>query len=498
MAARPPCDGERLPATVKIRRMRRTGVLPKSRQVLPRSRIWKGSRPIEKARADTIHRGNPYRAVLRREYPEPLIALLAFILGIWLWDHYFGKTQGYQPGTEEIALVKIDRDLRLAEAMHEDPAWLKWLAGADDAVVVRRDALEVFGKLAVEKALTAQGLEAFAIVKAEHDNLPIREVLGQVMQGQMISDFETTSADLANHRGTWWHAKLIESWQQMMPPASHWQQAYGADLIQLRTRAVMARSAVWLLGLVGLAFLPQALRSLKKGVFAKPTGYAGAWPLALGLVVFLVATLAWIGFTMTLELGISSLPGLHPALGIFLDSAARLLPSMIALALLFRRPSHAARVLGLARRISLPVVLGMFSLLMILDQVLRWAMAGTGLNNPGGGLSLGDDGLWGLAFGVVSACLLAPVAEEILYRGVLFGSARNRLGVVPAALLSSAVFAILHFYDSYGLASVGVFGFSCALVYAGTGSLSTVIALHMLYNTAIKIPEWIVYHAPFR
>ena len=140
----------------------------------------------------------------------------------------------------------------------------------------------------------------------------------------------------------------------------------------------------------------------------------------------------------------------------------------------------------------------MFSLLMILDQVLRWAMAGAGLNNPGGGLSLGDAGLWGLSFAVISACLLAPVAEEILYRGVLFGSARNRLGVVPAALLSSAVFAILHFYDSYGLVSVGVFGFSCALVYAGTGSLSTVIALHMLYNTAIKIPEWIVYHAPLR
>jgi membrane protease YdiL (CAAX protease family) len=55
---------------------------------------------------------------------------------------------------------------------------------------------------------------------------------------------------------------------------------------------------------------------------------------------------------------------------------------------------------------------------------------------------------------------------------------------------------VLHFYDGYGLASVGVFGFSCALLYSGTGSLSTVIALHMLYNAAIKIPEWIVYHAP--
>ena len=472
--------------------------LRKIRLVLPSSRNWKGSRAIEKAKADNIHRGNPYRAILRREYPEPLIALLAFILGIWLWDQYFGEAQGYLPGTEEIALIKIDRDLRLAEAMHEDPPWLKWLAGAEISQEVQRAALEVFGKLAAENALTPKGLEAFAIVKAEQDKLPIREVLGQFLPGQMISDFEGTSRDLAAHQGTWWHAKLTESWEEMAPPAVQWRQVYGADLIRLRTRAVMARSAVWLLGMVGLAFLPQALRCLKKGVFGKPTGYVGAWPLSLGLVVFLVVTLAWIGFTMSLELGISSLPGLHPALGIFLDSAARMLPSLIALALLFRRPSHAARVLGLARRISLPVVLGMFSLLMILDQVLRWAMAGAGLNNPGSGLSLGDGGLWGLAITVVSACLLAPVAEEILYRGVLFGSARNRLGVVPAALLSSAVFAILHFYDSYGLASVGVFGFSCALLYSGTGSLSSGIALHMLYNITIKIPEWVVYHASFR
>ena len=463
---------------------------------MPSSGNWQGSPPIEKAKADNIHRGNPYRAILRREYPEPLIALLAFILGIWLWDHYFGDVQGYRPGTEQIALVKIDRDLRLAEAMQDDPPWLKWLAGADAPAEVRHNALEVFKKLAAEKSLTPVGLEAFAIVHAEQEKLPIREVLGQFLQGQMISDFEVTSQDLANHRGTWWHAKLIESWQEMMPPASAWQLAYGADMIQLRTRAVMARSAVWLLGLAGLAFLPQALRCLKKGVFAKPAGYATAWPLPLGLVVFLVATLAWIGFTMTLEVGISTLPGLHPGVGIFLDSAARILPSMIALALLFRRPTHAARVLGLDRRISVKLVLGMFSLLMILDQVLRWAMNGAASNEPGGGLSLGDAGLWGLAFAVVSACLLAPLAEEILYRGVLFRSAQNRLGVVPAALLSSAVFAILHFYDSYGLASVGVFGFSCALLYSGSGSLSTVIVLHMLYNVAIKIPEWIVYQAP--
>ena len=69
--------------------------------------------------------------------------LLAFILGVWLWDHYFGKPAGYPPGTEEIALVKIDRDLRLADAMAADPAWLRWLAGVDEPQAARATAVEV-------------------------------------------------------------------------------------------------------------------------------------------------------------------------------------------------------------------------------------------------------------------------------------------------------------------------------------------------------------------
>lgn len=444
----------------------------------------------------SIQPGNPYRAILRRDYPEPLIALLAFVLGIWLWDHYFHKPEGYAPGTEEIALVKIDRDLRLADAMRDDPPWLKWLAGADEPVAARQDALEVLQKLTADKSITPQGLEAFAIVKATQEHLPLRETLGQVLQGQMISDFEEISEKLSNHRGTWWQARLIDSWEENALPAKHWREAYGQDTLQLKTRAVIARSVIWLLGLVGLAYIPATLRFLKKGLSAQPRGYAGAWPITLGLIVFFVATLAWIGFTMTLELGIEGGPGMHPVMGILLDSAARMLPSLIALGLIFRRPSHAVRVMGLNRPLELKAIFGMFSLLMIIDQIIRVSLGTADLNAPGGGLSSSDAGYWGLAFAVVSACLLAPVAEEILYRGVLFRSCRNRIGVIPAALVSSAVFAGLHFYDGYGLMSVGVFGFSCALLYSGTGSLGTVIALHLLYNSSIKIPDWIFYHAP--
>ena len=461
-----------------------------------RSEIGNVGVVIPKPPSNRIPSRNPYRAILRREYPEPLIALLAFLLGIWLWDHYFGKSEGYAPGTEEIALVKIDRDLRLSDEMADDPRWLLWLTGVEEPVMARREAMHALEKLSVDKSISMAGLEAYAIIKATQGGLPLREVLSSVLQGRNISDFTETSEELAHHHGTWWHAKLIANWEKSLPPASHWREVFTLDSKQLRTRAIVARTGIWLLGLVGLLFIPVTLRDMKHGLRARPRGYGGAWTLPLGLIVFLVATLAWIGFTMTLELGIDALPNLPPALGLFLDSAARLLPSLIAIGLLFRRPSHAIRVLGLTRSLAVKNILGWFSLLMMVDQVLRVTLGHYATADPGGGLSPSEAGLWGLAFTLASACLLAPLAEELLYRGVLFRALWNRLGVIPAALLSAVVFAVLHFYNGYGLASVGVFGFSCALLYAATGSLTSTIALHILYNSAIKIPEWLIYHGP--
>jgi membrane protease YdiL (CAAX protease family) len=169
---------------------------------------------------------------------------------------------------------------------------------------------------------------------------------------------------------------------------------------------------------------------------------------------------------------------------------------MIALGLLFRKPSHAVRVLGLNRPVETKTILGIFSLLMITDQFLRHFLGSASSTDPGGGLSASEAGLWGLAFAITSACLLAPVAEELLYRGVLFRSFWNRFGVLPAAVMSSLVFALFHFYDGYGLASVWVFGLACAMLYAATGSLVAAVALHVLYNTSIKLPEWLIYHLP--
>jgi membrane protease YdiL (CAAX protease family) len=405
-----------------------------------------------------------------------LIALLCFILGIWLWDHYFGNDAGYAPGTEEIALIRIDRDMQLAEAMAADPALLRWLAHArtpDDALEVGIVSLEA---LLAENALGPTGAHAYAALLSTRDATPVDDYLQKM-------PFPSGDPDSP----TWWNLKIA---------SGKFEFPLNDRTATLRTRAILVGSIIWGLGLVGLAFLPAALRCLAGAFRTKPKGYSTGWIPSLGLMVFLLATLAGIGFTMMMEFGVMATGGMPPYALLAMDTAARLLPALIALSLLFRRPSHAVRTLGLNGHVHPPVILGLFALLVLIDQPLRWALGGFTAADPTGGLSFADSGIYGLVLPIVSVCVVAPIAEEILYRGVLHRSLSNRMGVLAAAVISSVVFAALHFYDFYGLASVAAFGFVCALAYQSTGSLIDVIALHMLYNASITLPEWTIYHAP--
>jgi len=85
----------------------------------------------------------------------------------------------------------------------------------------------------------------------------------------------------------------------------------------------------------------------------------------------------------------------------------------------------------------------------------------------------------------VLVCVVAPVAEEVFFRGYFFTALRNWKGVWPAAILTGVVFGAIH----AGSAPVGylvplaVFGFGLCLLYWRTGSLYPCIALHALNNS---------------
>lgn len=89
-----------------------------------------------------------------------------------------------------------------------------------------------------------------------------------------------------------------------------------------------------------------------------------------------------------------------------------------------------------------------------------------------------------LAAAVVLVCVVAPVCEEIFFRGYLFGALRRR-GLVVAAGVTGLTFGVAHVLSSpigfiVPLAALGVI---LCLLYERTRSLYPCIALHVLNNS---------------
>src|SRR6185369_7151975 len=92
---------------------------------------------------------------------------------------------------------------------------------------------------------------------------------------------------------------------------------------------------------------------------------------------------------------------------------------------------------------------------------------------------------WMRCAALANGILFGPIAEEVLFRGILYGTLRSRWNAAGASFLSSALFAFLHFYSLQGFLTVFFFGLCTAFVYERTRSLPACIIGHGLVNFAI-------------
>ena len=84
-------------------------------------------------------------------------------------------------------------------------------------------------------------------------------------------------------------------------------------------------------------------------------------------------------------------------------------------------------------------------------------------------------------FAIIAVVFVAPIAEEVIMRGWLYGKLRNRTGIVVALIITSLVFAVLH-----GQWNVAIVTFALSAVLCGlreiTGTIWSGIILHILVN----------------
>ncbi len=83
----------------------------------------------------------------------------------------------------------------------------------------------------------------------------------------------------------------------------------------------------------------------------------------------------------------------------------------------------------------------------------------------------------------VAAGLLAPVFEEVLFRGFLFQNLREKVGSTGAMLSSGLVFAAVHL-DPGHLLPLTALGAVLAFLYERSGTLLVPIAVHAAWNVA--------------
>jgi membrane protease YdiL (CAAX protease family) len=84
---------------------------------------------------------------------------------------------------------------------------------------------------------------------------------------------------------------------------------------------------------------------------------------------------------------------------------------------------------------------------------------------------------------ILLTIIAAPVFEEFIFRGLVFGGLRRTTGPAVAVLGSAALFALVH----PPIAIIPVFGLgvAAAISFERTGFLLAPIIAHCVYNTSV-------------
>jgi membrane protease YdiL (CAAX protease family) len=85
---------------------------------------------------------------------------------------------------------------------------------------------------------------------------------------------------------------------------------------------------------------------------------------------------------------------------------------------------------------------------------------------------------------LLGVAVVPAFCEELLFRGILLGGLRARLGTPGAVLVSSALFAAVHF-DPLVLLPIFLLGILLGTITVVTGSLIPAVVVHLLNNALV-------------
>lgn len=100
----------------------------------------------------------------------------------------------------------------------------------------------------------------------------------------------------------------------------------------------------------------------------------------------------------------------------------------------------------------------------------------------------------GIMLMIINLLVLAPVAEEMLCRGIMINGLKEKFSENTALVISSVIFGAMHLMAGGPVLSVGcvIMGLLLGLTYKKTGSLVSAIIVH----SAANLPDFILMALP--
>ena len=146
--------------------------------------------------------------------------------------------------------------------------------------------------------------------------------------------------------------------------------------------------------------------------------------------------------------------------------------------------------LGLGRPRGRYIVLGLLALVLSLGMTFAAAWGfGLKLTGAAQGPSVFAPAAYALVLRWVASIVVAPLWEELLFRGFLYrGLAESRLGVKGAIAVTALLWALVHANRTWsGIAEMTICGLLYGWIRWRTGSTLTVIVVHTLNNAVLLL-----------
>jgi len=402
-----------------------------------------------------------------------------------------------------------DRELHLSDSLENTNPILRWCLSADSPEKTQKEVLRLFAdyrerKLLDEEAQCAEALlhHVLGNPSKAKDSLPSGDnssytklCAAIIYKKDLLPLIEESAYELRNRELHWWEIRALEqSFNKENAPEAITNSLFSNEKSQqIRAFNTWASIPYWLTLLLGLPLIRQFL---KKESILPRDGYAFTiryWPVLLVISVYFIGD--FLNSKIANFVSYRADQTLGEDIGVItFDLIFRLFNAILLLAVFLPALKLIKPIFGLQRNIAWKLILGALSLDFIASLLISEITSALGPIDYPSFLSTTEDGWKGLALSLFASVLLAPLAEEIVFRGFLFRSMRNWAPFLLSGMISGIIFSVVHYYDLSGSLTLISFALISSWLYQRTGNILNCIIFHALVNLIIIAPSWLLYH----